>query len=76
MGYVLMRAGKVISYASRKLKVQEKNYPTNDLDFAAVVFVLNLWRHYLYRMHEDVFIDNKSLKYVFTQREFNLRQWR
>ena len=64
---VLMQGGKVISYASIQLKVLEKNYPTHDLELAAVVFVLKLWRHYLYGVHVDVFIDHKSLQYVFTQ---------
>ena len=47
MGCVLMQKGKVIAYASRQLKSHEKNYPTHDLELAAVVFVLKLWRHYL-----------------------------
>ena len=76
LGCVLMQAGKVIAYASRQLKVHEKNYPTHDLELAAVVFALKLWRHYLYGVHVDVFTDLKSLQYVFTQRELNLRQRR
>ena len=56
----LMQAGKVIAYASRQLKVHEKNYPTHDIELAAVVFALKLWRHYLYGVHLDVFIDHKS----------------
>ena len=76
LGCVLMQAGKVIAYASRQLKVHEKNYPTHDLELAAVVFALKLWRHYLYGVHVDVFTDHKSLQYVFTQRELNLRQRR
>ena len=51
----------MISYASRQLKVHEKNYPTHDLELEAVVFALKLWRHYLYGMHVDVFTDHKSL---------------
>ena len=65
-GCVLMQRDKVISYASRKLKVHEKNYPTHDLELAAVVFALKIWRHYLYGVHVDVFTDHKSLQYVFT----------
>ena len=61
LGCVLMQAGKVIAYASRQLKVHEKNYPTHDLELAAVVFALKLWRHYLYGVHVDVFTDHKSL---------------
>ena len=73
---VLMQRDKVISYASRKLKVHEKNYPTHDLELAAVVFALKIWRHYLYGVHVDVFTDHKNLQYVFTQKELNLRQRR
>ena len=66
----------MISYVSKQLKVYEKNYPTHDLELAAVVFALKLWRHYLYGVHVDVFIYHKSLQYVFTQRELNLHQRR
>ncbi|WMV19379.1 hypothetical protein MTR67_012764 [Solanum verrucosum] len=66
LGCVLMQRGKVIAYASRQLKVHEKNYPTHDLELAAVVFALKIWRHYLYGVHVDVFTDHKSLQYVFT----------
>ncbi|WMV45744.1 hypothetical protein MTR67_039129 [Solanum verrucosum] len=76
LGCVLMKRGKFISYGSRQLKVHEKNYPTHDLKLAAVVFVLKIWRHYLYGVHVDVFTDHKSLQYVFTQKELNLRQRR
>ena len=62
----------MIAYASRQLMVHEKNYPTDDLELAAVVFVLKIWRHYLYGVHVDVFADHKSLQYVFTQKELNL----
>ena len=51
LGCVLMQRDKVISYASRKLKLHEKNYLTHDLELAAVVFELNIWRHYLYGVH-------------------------
>ena len=76
LGCVLMQAGKVIAYASRQLKVHDKNHLTHDLKLAVVVFALKLWRHYLYGVHVDVFTDHKSLQYVFTQRELNLRQRR
>ncbi|KAH0692437.1 hypothetical protein KY285_019534 [Solanum tuberosum] len=75
LGCVLMQRGKVIAYASRQLKVHENNYPTHDLELA-VVFALKIWRHYLYGVHVDVFTDHKSLQYVFTQKELNLRQRR
>ncbi|WMV40886.1 hypothetical protein MTR67_034271 [Solanum verrucosum] len=71
-----MQNGKVIAYASRQMKVHEKNYPTHDLELVAVVFALKIWRHYLYGVHVDVFTDHKSLQYVFTQKEHNLRKMR
>ena len=71
-----MQRGKVIAYASRQLKVHEKNYPTHDLELVAVVFAVMIWRHYLYGVHVDVFTDHKSLQYVFTQKELNLHQRR
>ena len=73
---VLMQNGKVIAYASRKLKSDEQNYPTHDLELAAVVFALKKWRHYLYRVTFEVFTDHKNLKYLFFQKELNLRQRR
>ena len=75
-GAVLMQHGKVIAYASRQLKVHEKNYPTHDLELGAVVFALKVWRHYLYGAQFEVFTDHKSLKYIFTQQDLNLRQRR
>nr|GEZ22040.1 putative reverse transcriptase domain-containing protein [Tanacetum cinerariifolium] len=48
LGSVLMQIEKVISYASRQLKIYEKNYTTHDLELGAVVFALKIWRHYLY----------------------------
>ncbi|MGI4568745.1 Ty3/Gypsy family RNase HI domain-containing protein, partial [Klebsiella pneumoniae] len=75
-GYVLMELGKVVAYGSRQLKVHERNYPTHDLELGAVVFALKCWRHYLYGEKFEVFSDHKSLKYVFTQRDLNMRQRR
>ena len=66
LGCVLMQGGKVIAYASRQLKVHEKNYPTHDMEFSTVVFSLKLWRHYLYVVHVNVFKEHKSVQYVFT----------
>src|ERR1044071_2325016 len=71
-----MQGGRVVAYASRQLKNHEQNYPTHDLELAAVVHALNTWRHYLIGNHCDIFTDHKSLKYIFTQRELNLRQSR
>ncbi|KAI3706792.1 hypothetical protein L6452_24763 [Arctium lappa] len=76
LGCVLMQRGKVIAYASRQLKDHEKNYPTHDLELAAVVFALKLWRHYLYGTKCTLFMDHKSLKYIFDQKELNMRQRR
>ncbi|XP_038976913.1 uncharacterized protein LOC120107632 [Phoenix dactylifera] len=73
---VLMQNDKVVAYASRHLKPYEQNYPTHDLELAAVVFALKIWRHYLYGEPCDIFTDHKSLKYIFTQKELNMRQRR
>ena len=67
-----MQHGIVITYASRKLKVHERHYPTHDLELEAMVFTLKIWRNYLYRVRVDVFTDHKSLQYVLTQKELNL----
>ncbi|WMV56466.1 hypothetical protein MTR67_049851 [Solanum verrucosum] len=74
LGRVLMQRDMVIAYASRQLKVHEKNYPTYDLELTTVVFALKIWRHYLYGVHVDVFTDHKNLQYVFTQKKLNLLQ--
>ena len=64
-GCVIMQHENVVAYPSRKFKVYEKNYPTRDLELAVVVFGLKIWRHYLYGFHVDVYINHKSLQYVF-----------
>ena len=71
-----MQHGKVIVYASRQLKPHEKNCPTYDLELASVVFAFKIWRHYLYRIHVDLFTDHKSLQYVFIKKYLNLHQRR
>ncbi|KAA0037235.1 pol protein [Cucumis melo var. makuwa] len=76
LGCVFMQQGKVVAYASRQLKSHEQNYRTHDLELAAVVFVLKIWRHYLYGEKIQIFTDHKSLKYFFTQNELNMRQRR
>ncbi|KAK8931451.1 hypothetical protein KSP39_PZI016502 [Platanthera zijinensis] len=76
LGCVLMQHGKVVAYASRQLKVHERNYPVHDLELAAVIHALKIWRHYLYGVRCEIFTDHKSLKYIFDQRELNLRQRR
>ncbi|GJU87595.1 putative reverse transcriptase domain-containing protein [Tanacetum coccineum] len=76
LGAVLMQNEKVIAYASRQLKIHEKNYTTHDLKFGAVVFALKIWRHYLYGTKCTVFTDHKSLQHILDQKELNMRQRR
>ena len=71
-----MQDEKVMAYASKQLKPHEQNYPTHDLELAAVVFALKIWRHYLYGEKCRIYTDHKSLKYLLTQKELNLRQRR
>ena len=76
LGGVLMQDGRVVSYASHHLRPHELNYATHDLELVAVVHALKTWRHFLIGNHCDVYTDHKSLKYIFTQKELNLRQRR
>ncbi|GJR77359.1 putative reverse transcriptase domain-containing protein [Tanacetum coccineum] len=76
LGVVLMQNEKVIAYASRQLKIHEKNYTTHDLELGAVVFALKIWRHYLYGTKCTVFTDYKSLQHILDQKELNMRQRR
>ncbi|GJX37044.1 putative reverse transcriptase domain-containing protein [Tanacetum coccineum] len=63
LGAVLMQNEKVIAYASRQLKIHEKNYTTHDLELGAVVFALKIWRHYLYGTKKaNVVVDALSRK--------------
>lgn len=71
---VLMKNGQVVAYSSRHLKVRERNYPTHDLELAVMVYVLKVWRHYVYGSRFEVFRDHKSLKYLFDHKEMNMRQ--
>ena len=71
-----MQNRKVIAYASRQLRTHDVNYPTHDLELAAIVHTLKIWRHYLYGETFSIFTDHKSLKYISTQKELNLRQQR
>ncbi|GJS68576.1 putative reverse transcriptase domain-containing protein [Tanacetum coccineum] len=64
LGAVIMQIEKVIAYASRQLKIHEKNYTTHDLELGAVVFALKIWRHYLYGTKCTVFTDHKSLQHI------------
>ena len=66
LGCVMMQGGKVMAYAPRQLKPHERNYLIHDLELKAVVFVLKIWRHYLYGVQCEVFTDHQSLKCLFT----------
>ncbi|GJS69081.1 putative reverse transcriptase domain-containing protein [Tanacetum coccineum] len=76
LGIVLIQKEKVIAYASRQLKIHEKNYTTHDLELGSVVFALKIWRHYLYGTKCTVFTDHKSLQHILDQKELNMRQRR
>ncbi|GJQ90094.1 putative reverse transcriptase domain-containing protein [Tanacetum coccineum] len=76
LGYVLIQRGKVIAYASRQLKIYEKNYTTHDLELGAVMFALKIWRHYLYGTKSVIYTDHKSLQHIFSQKELNMQQRR
>jgi len=74
VGCVLMQHEHVITYTFRHLKPHERNYPTHDLELAVVIFALKIWRHYLLVDKVLIYTDDKSLKYIFTQKELNKRQ--
>jgi hypothetical protein len=76
LGCVLMQEGRVIAYASRQLRQHEEHYPTHDLELATVVHALKIWRHYLLGNTCHLYTNHKSLKYIFTQSELNMRQQR
>jgi hypothetical protein len=73
LGCVLMQHGRVIAYASRQLKSYKVNYPIHNLELAVVVFALRVWRHYLYRSQVQIFTNHKSLKYLMSHKELNMR---
>nr|GEW59320.1 putative reverse transcriptase domain-containing protein [Tanacetum cinerariifolium] len=74
LGAVLMQKEKVIAYASRQLKPNEETYTTHDLELGAVVFVLKIWRHYVYGTKCTIFTDHKSLQHILNKKELNMRQ--
>ena len=76
LGCVFMQSGRVVAYGSRHLKNHEQNYPTHDMELATIVFALKIWRHYLYGEEFEVYSDHKILKYIFIQRDLNMRQRR
>lgn len=74
--YVLMQNKKVVAYALRQLRPHDESYPTHDLELAAVVSALKTWRQYLYGVKFEVFSEHKSPKYLFDQKQLNIRQRR
>lgn len=73
LGGVLMQKSQTVAYASRQLKIHGRNYSTHDLELAAMVIVLKVWRHYLYGSRFKVFSDHKRLNYLFDHKELNMR---
>jgi hypothetical protein len=76
IGGVLMQDDRVIAYASQQLQRHEEHYHTHDLELLAVVHTLKVWRHYLLGNLVHIYTDHKSLKYLFTQPDLNMRQRR
>jgi hypothetical protein len=76
LGCVLIQDGHVVAYASRQLRKHEEKYPTHDLELVVVVHALKIWRHYIIDKRCEVYSDHKSLKYIFTHPDLNLRQRR
>jgi hypothetical protein len=74
LGCVLMQDGHVVAYASRQLRKHEEKYPSHNMELAVVVHALKIWRHYIIGKRCEVYSDHKSLKYIFTQLDLNLRQ--
>jgi hypothetical protein len=62
-----MQDGQVVAYASQQLRKHEAHYLTHDLELAAIVHALKIWRNYLIRKRCELYTDHKSLKYIFTQ---------
>jgi hypothetical protein len=73
LGCVLMQEGHMIAYVSHQLRKHEQNYPTHDVELSAVIHALKIWRHYLLSHRCQIYTDHKSLKYIFTQNNLNLR---
>jgi ribonuclease HI len=74
LGCVLMQDNRVIAYASQALRTHEQNYATHDLELAAVIHALKIWRHHLMGTKCNIYTNHKSLKYIFTQADLNMRQ--
>jgi hypothetical protein len=73
LGCVLMQDDHVVAYASRQLRKHEEKYPTHDMELVSMVHALKIWRHYIIDKRCEVYSDHKSLKYIFTQPDLNLR---
>ena len=73
LGCVMMQSERVVVYGSQQLKNHEGNYPMHDMELAVIVFALKTWRHYLYGEQFEVFSDHKSLKYIFTRQDLDMR---
>jgi hypothetical protein len=76
VGCVLMQDGHMVAYASQHLRKHEVNYLAHDLELAIVVHALKIWRYYLMGKTSELYMDHKSLKYIFTLSDLNLRQRR
>jgi hypothetical protein len=76
LGCVLMQDNRVVAYSSRALRPHEQNYASHDLELAAVVHALKMWRNYLMGARCNIYTDHKSLKYIFTQADLNMGQRR
>jgi hypothetical protein len=76
LGCMLMQNNQAIAYASRALRNHKQNYPTHDLELTAVIHALKIWRHHLMGANCNIYTDHKSLKYIFTQADLNMRQRR
>ena len=74
LGRILMHSERVVAYGSRQLKNHEQNYPTHDMELVAIVLALKILCHYLYGEQFEVYSYHKSLRYIFTQRDLNMRQ--
>jgi hypothetical protein len=76
LGCVLMQDGHVLSHTSRQLRKHEEKYLTHDLELAAIVHALKIWRHHIICKRCEVYSDHKCLKCIFTQPDLNFRQRR
>ena len=76
IGVVLIQDGHLVAYESKKLNRAQQNYSTYERELFAIIYALCKWRHYLYGESCEIFTDHKSLKYLFTQKELNMRQTR